>query len=88
MEYTIKSRKLKRDITFSRPGPYYIYVDLGGRPGTLGSQICEKGRTMSGSCIGISGDHYDAETQERFERVCRHWWRRYVAEYDADYESR
>lgn len=88
MEYTIKSRKLRRDITFSRPGSYYIYVDLVGQSGTLGSQICEKGRTMSGSCLGISGDGYELETQKRFESVCKAWWRRYLAEYDADCESK
>jgi hypothetical protein len=83
MEYTIKSKKLKRQITFSRPGSHYIYVDLNNHSGTLGQQIC-KGGELSGSTLGISGDNYDSEVQEAFERVCKLWWKQYVAQYDAD----
>ncbi len=84
MEYTIKSNKLNRKITFSRPGSHYIYVDLNNYPGTLGQQIC-KGGELSGSTLGINGDNYDPEVQEQFERVCKLWWKQYVARFDADY---
>ena len=84
MEYTIKSNKLKRQITFSRPGSHYIYVDLNNHSGTLGQQIC-KGGELSGSTIGINGDDYDPEVQEQFERICKSWWKQYCARFDADY---
>jgi hypothetical protein len=83
MEYTIKSKKLKRQITFSRPGSHYIYVDLNNHSGTLGQQLC-KGGELSGSTLGISGDNYDPEVQDQFERICKRWWKQYVAQYDAD----
>lgn len=72
MELTIKSRKLNRKITFSRPGSSYIFADLNGKPGTLGNQICHGGKTM-GSTISYSGDD-----QERFEAICRRWYRSYI----------
>jgi hypothetical protein len=84
MEYTIKSRKLKREVTFSRPGSYYIHVNLNGQPGCLGQQICKNG-ALSGSCLGVSDGRNDQETQEAFERVCKAWWKNYCAQYDADY---
>jgi hypothetical protein len=84
MEYTIKSRKLKREIIFCRPSDYYIYVNLNNKSGYLGQQICKKG-ALSGSCLGVSGDDYDEETQKKFERVCKAWWKNYCAQYDADY---
>lgn len=72
MEITIKSRKLGRVITFSRPGASYIYVDLNGQQGTLGTQICDGGR-LSGSTIGYSG-----KDQEEFAKICRKWYRAYI----------
>ena len=84
MQFTIYSRKLKRDITFSRPSNYYIFVDLNGQSGYLGQQICKQGG-FSGSCLGVSGDDYDSDTQSRFERICKNWWKTYCAQYDADY---
>ena len=73
MEFTIKSRKLNSEITFSRPGNHYIYADLNGQEGTLGNQICDGGRTM-GTTVGYSGDD-----QEQFEKICKRWHRAYVA---------
>lgn len=73
MRYTIKSRKLNREITFSRPGKGYVYVDLNGQPGTLGKQICDGGNLM-GSTITYSGND-----REGFEKLCRRWYRSYVA---------
>ena len=72
MELIINSKKLGRTITFSRPGSYYIYVDLNGKSGTLGSQICEHG-CMMGNTIGYTG-----ESREEFEMVCRKWYKKYL----------
>lgn len=83
MEYTIKSRKLNRKITFSRPSSHYIYVDLNNHSGTLSHQIC-KGGELSGSPLGISGNKYDSQVQKRFERLCKSWWKQYRARFDAD----
>lgn len=69
MKLIIKSRKLNKEITFSRPGSHYIYADINGKEGTLGSQITHNG----GSTIGYSGD-----SQEQFEKICRNWYRSYV----------
>lgn len=74
MELTIKSRKLGHDVTFSRPGSHYIYVDLNGEPGTLGNQICGGGHLM-GSAIGYSGDDL-----EQFKKICRRWFKAYIRE--------
>jgi hypothetical protein len=84
MHYTIKSTKLKRQITFSRPGTECIYVNLNGKGGYLGNQICRGGELM-GSTIGISGDDDDLKVQEQFERICKSWWKQYCARFDADY---
>lgn len=72
MELKIKSRKLGRTITFSRPGSSYIFADLNGKPGTLGCQICSGGGTM-GSTLS-----YDGDDQERFAAICRRWYRAHV----------
>ena len=72
MELTIKSRKLDRTITFSRPGKGYIFANLNGKPGTLGTQICAGGRTM-GSTISYRGD-----SEQQFEKICRNWYRAYI----------
>lgn len=69
---TIRSRILNREITFSRPGSYYIYADLNGQPGTLGQQICDGGG-LAGLTLG-----YDGEDQARFEKICRCWYRAYL----------
>lgn len=68
MEFTVKSKKLNKDITFSRPGKSYIYVDINGGEGTLGLQIC-KGTV----CIAYSGDD-----QLEFNKICRNWYRKYI----------
>ena len=72
MELTIKSRKLGQEITFSRAGNYYIYVDLNGKPGTLGRQICEGGSLM-GDTIGCRG-----ENEAKFEMICRRWYKSFI----------
>lgn len=73
MQLTIKSRKLNREITFSRPGKGYIFADLNGKSGTLGNQICHGGGTM-GSTISYSGDD-----QSQFETICRRWYRSFIS---------
>ena len=72
MEFTIKSHKLGQEITFSRAGNYYIYVDMNGKPGSLGRQICEGGSLM-GDTIGYRG-----ENEERFEAICRRWYKSFI----------
>lgn len=72
MRITINSRAMNREITFSRPGSSYVYVDLNGQPGTLGNQICDGGKLM-GSTITYSGDD-----EAVFARICRNWFRAYL----------
>jgi hypothetical protein len=72
MEFTINSRTLKRQVTFSIPGSGYIFVDLNGQPGSLGSQICAGGMLI-GNTISYSG-----ENDKTFARICRGWFRAYL----------
>ncbi|MFK4751455.1 hypothetical protein [Oceanobacter antarcticus] len=74
MKFSIKSRKIQQILTFSRPGNGYIFVDINSREGTLGSQICHGGRFM-GSTITYFGDD-----QAEFEKICRNWYRKFLAE--------
>ena len=68
MKYTIKSRKLGKSVTFSRPGEHYVYVDLNGKPGSLGNQICVGGK-LTGNTI--------MATDENFKKICDNWFRKY-----------
>ena len=72
MRFSIHSRALGRDVTFSRPGHAYVYVDLNGQPGTLGNQICYHGQ-LTGDTITYSGDE-----QPFFDGLCRSWWNMYL----------
>lgn len=72
MDFTFYSRKLKRDITFSTNGTNYIFIDLNGQPGTLGNQICSGG-SLGGSTLMYTGDDF-----ERFEWICKNWWKAYL----------
>ena len=74
-KYTIKSRKLKKEVTFSIPGKSYIFVDLNGQPGSLGNQICDGGG-LTGSTIS----YWDGGSHEGFEKVCRAWFKKYLRE--------
>ena len=78
MEYTIHSRRLKRDVTFSRPGKYYLYVDLGGHPGTLGQQMCEYGK-LRGNTL-----YYEHDNIQAFTNICRRWWNAYLRRTASD----
>lgn len=64
----IKSKTLGKTLTFSRPGSYYLYVDINGHPGTLGMQLCTGG-SLHGSTIGCRGE---------WQRVCKKWYRAYI----------
>lgn len=72
MKFVIKSRKLGKELTFSVPGTSYIYVDINGQPGTLGSQICHGG-DLAGSTMSYSG-----EDEKAFEKICRKWYMAYM----------
>ena len=72
MEFTIKSIKLGKDVTFWRGygrDKSYVFVDLNGQSGCLGCQICYGGE-LTGDCI--------TTTEDTFEHVCRNWWRIYL----------
>lgn len=69
-KYTIKSRKLGRDVTFSIPGSHYVFVDLNGGYGTQGQQICRGGRLNSGSTI--------TSTEETLPITATKWLRQYL----------
>ena len=72
MKATINSRKLNQEVTFTRPETRYIYVDLNGKPGTLGNQICSGGR-LTGSTISYCGD-----SSKAFATICRSWFNSYL----------
>lgn len=72
MNLTINSRKLGKEITFSRPGNQYIFADLNGKEGALGTQICQGGST-GGSTVG-----YDGDDDAQFKAICRRWYRAYI----------
>lgn len=72
MKLTINSRTLGKPVTFSRPGNTYIFVDMNGKPGTLGYQICEGG-ALTGSTIA-----YDGDSHEQFDHICRRWFKAHL----------
>lgn len=72
MKYSFFSTKLRQDIVFSRPGTGYVYVDFNECPDSA-MQICAGG-SLHGSTIAYYGD-----SQEEFEKVCKKWWRKYLA---------
>jgi hypothetical protein len=74
MKTTINTRD-HGEVTFFTPdNGGYVWVDLNGRPGTLGRQICDRGGLM-GSTISYRG------TEDGFERLCRRWWSAYLRRY-------
>jgi len=80
MYLTIKSRRFKKNISFfcgsfdpEKKYQYrYIYVNLNGKSGTLGNQICRGG--------GLTGPTLVAYSEEDFYRTSRAWWRSYLRE--------
>ncbi len=79
MNLTIYSRKLGKPLNYSRPGSYYIYVDLNDEPGCLGRQICDGGH-LTGSTIAVHGNENNSAVKKEFERVCRKWHKRYITQ--------
>lgn len=82
MKLIIRSKIMGQTLTFSRPGGGYIYVDVNGKPGILGRQICSGGR-LQGSTISYTG-----EDLKQFSAICRRWYRAYVANVRDDYYAR
>ena len=82
MELTIKSQKLKRNITFSRPGSKYIFADLNGKDGSLGKQICDGGYLLGNTITYTGGD------QQQFNEICRSWYRSYIKNHDGFFVDR
>ena len=80
MELTIKSRKLNKDVTFFKNNYAkelcYIFVDLNGKKGTLGKQIC-KGGYLQGGAI--------TSTDQDFEKICKRWLNQYYTNYFSDF---
>lgn len=72
MKTTI-STKSHGEITFFVPilGGY-VWVDLNGKSGTLGNQIC-RGGNLRGSTKSFHGDDRAA-----FDKLCRNWWKAYL----------
>lgn len=69
MKTTINTRR-HGELTFFCPAyGEYVWVDMNGKPGTLGMQICDNGH-LSGSTLSW---YYDD-----FESFCRKWWRAYL----------
>lgn len=67
---TIKSRKTGEEFSFWMNGEKgYIFLESEGRPGCLGSQICEGGRFL--------GSTLSAYYEKSFESTCRRWYRAY-----------
>ena len=74
MKTTINSRN-HGEVTFFTTGTDeksgYVWVDLNGKTGTLGNQICDGGY-MTGSTKSYRG------TLEGFDKFCRNWWSAYL----------
>ncbi len=49
----------------------YVFLELEGRPGTLGLQLCEGGN--------LGGGHAVSANPATFDRVCRRWHRARLA---------
>lgn len=78
MTLEINSKILGKALTFSRPGKGYIFVDLNGKEGSLGNQIC-RGGALVGSTIEYRGDD-----EMEFGRVCKNWYRAHLKELEKD----
>lgn len=76
MELTIKSRKLNKSVTFYKNnyayGKCYIFVDLNGKKGTLGKQICKNGYLQGEALLSTDKD---------FKKTCKRWLNQYYTRY-------
>lgn len=75
MESQIKSRKLKRTLTFSNAGSTAIYVDLNDQEGKLGNQLCAYG-LLVGNTIQLKNE--DIENFEAFKKICDNWYKHHL----------
>ena len=80
MYFSINSRKLNKEVTFSIPDNGSVFVDLNGGEGVLGKQICHHGR-LRGYTIKYTGDN-----QDNFETICRRWFTSFIRHDDGLYE--
>jgi hypothetical protein len=72
METTINGKILGKKLTFFIPGESgYVFVDLNGREGSLGNQICQGGRLL--------GSTLRASNQDDLNRTAQRWYRAYLA---------
>jgi len=71
MKTTINSRNHGEVEFFCPASGKYVWVNLNGKPGTLGNQICKGGELM-GSTMSYYGE------PEGFEKFCRNWWNAYL----------
>ena len=79
MRWTVKSKRLKRDVTFFCRGDFdphsfydwrYIFVNFNGKGGCLGNQICEKGELTGATLVAYS--------ENDFISTAKKWWRQYL----------
>ena len=74
MKYRIQSRKLGKTVEFfTGNGTRYVFVNLNGKPGTLGKQICQKGK--------LTGSTISCHDEKQFEIICKRWWKAYIKNY-------
>lgn len=94
LEFTIKSRKLQKTVTFCRPIDFHIYVDLNGQEGSQGWILLKNGYSKFDfpfeDCLGVYGDDDDdrpiddiGDVQREFNRICLKWWRMYIKDPDG-----
>ena len=72
MRTTINTREFGELEFFTGNGTDYVFVDINGRSGTLGNQICDNGGLMGSTISYRGGSPID------FEKICRRWWRAYL----------
>lgn len=75
MKTTINTKDHGKVTFFVQCSGGYVWVDLNGKPGTLGKQICQGGY-MTGSTLS-----HNAESQADFDRFCRNWWAAHLRNY-------
>jgi hypothetical protein len=69
-EFTINSSAMGRRVTFwSNGNEAYVHVDLNGKAGCLGQQICEGGMLLGSTIRSSEGS---------FEMDCRRWWKAFL----------
>lgn len=68
LEFTLNSRTLGQELTFTQPGQCYVWLQFGNGER---QQICEGGR-LSGATVMFTGG------EDGFKRMCRKWYRSYM----------